>query len=271
MSKMGMAVNNTEVATFHKLVGGNPIYDQELCTAPWRIDINDFAKCDDKSVIELTLDQIKKEHVMLVLAAPSGKRYGNTILINVDDEFLIIDRPNDFTEETTGAFRVYFQDILDVWCFFEVEVINDCSYSLCSSYPDVLYRLQQRRKYRVRVPQNTRAVFWEGDVIHNGGHVRNISSAGMLLCTECEYDKFADNTAIHDIAIALPLHDASGEYDEEEPPVLPVITKGKIVRSFREEGTGLVCHGVSFSDGDEVIAEIEKYVQETKTEKGDEK
>lgn len=264
-------MSNTEVATFHKLVAGNPIYDEELRTAPWRIEINDFARCEDMSVIELTLDQIKKEHVMLVLASPSGQRYGNTILINVEDETLSIDRPNDFDEETSGIFRIYFRDVLDVWCFFEVEVINDCTYSLCATFPEVLYRLQQRKKHRVDAPDNTRAVFWQGDDIHNGGKVKNISSAGMLLCTEYQDEKFAKSTEIHDIAIALPLHESPEGFDEEEQIVLPVITKGKIVRSFREDGTGKVCHGVSFSDGDDAIAKIEKYVQEIRTEKGDEK
>ena len=260
---------NTQLATFHNLVSGNPLYDDELRTAPWRIEINDFARCEDRAVIGLALDEIKKEHVMLVLASSSGKRYGNTILINFDDEYLSIDRPNNFDKETSGVFRIYFRDISEVWCFFEVEVINDCPYSLCATHPEVLYRLQRRRCHRVDVPENTRAVFWQGDMIHNGGEVRNISSAGMLLCTECEEEKFSENTPIHDIAIALPQQESSVEYDEEGNAVLPVITRGRIVRSFREEGTGKVCHGVSFSDDNDVIAEIEKFVQEAIIGNGD--
>ena len=260
---------NSDLHTFHKLVGGNPVYDDELVTAPWLIGINDFASYDDRTVIEFTLEEIKKEHVMLVLASPAGKRYGNTILTNIDDESLGIDRPNGFTEDTTGAFRVYFQDIANVWSFFEVDVIDDCSHNLCSTYPEVLYRLQQRSRYRVDVPGNTRAVFWQGDVIHHGGHVCNISSAGMLLCTENRDEKFAEDTIIHDIAIALPLHKISTESDNAvDKAVLPVITRGRIVRSFREQGTGFVCHGISFSDGDDVISEIDKYVKESRTEKG---
>ena len=254
-------MNNSDVVTYHKLIDGNPIYDEELRTAPWLIDINDFATCDDLSVIEMTLDEIKKKNVMLVLASPSGERYGNTILIDVDDEIISIDRPNGFDEETRGTFRIFFKDISEAWCFFEVEVISECTSSLCSSFPEVLYRLQQRKKHRVDVPENTRAVFWQKDVIHNGGHVRNLSSAGMLLCTECQDEKFAEDTTIHNIAIALPQHEYSAKSDGDDQDVLPIITNGKIVRSFREEETGLVCHGVSFSDGDDVISEIEKFVE----------
>ena len=255
-------------ASYH-LIGGNPLYDDELRTAPWQIAISDYARCDDRNIIELALDEIKKEHVMLVLTSPSGNRYGNTILINVDDEMLTIDRPNCFDEETVSSFRIYYRDITEVWSFFEVEVINDSPHSLCATYPEVLYRLQRRSSHRVDVPSSTRAVFWQGDEIHNGGEVRNISSAGMLLCTEGKEKKFAENTNIHDIAIALPLSESAVEYDGEGSAVLPVVARGRIVRSFHEEGTGKMCHGVSFSDDNDVIAEIEKFVQETMIEKND--
>ena len=262
-------MNNTVMVPFHRLVAGNQVYDDELHIAPWEIEIGDFAMIDDEKVIRQSLNVIKNEHVMLVLSSSSGKRYGNTILINFDSENLSIDRPIDFDQETVNSFRIYFRDINEVWSFFEVEVVSDCPYSLCATYPKVLYRLQRLRRQRIDVPENTRAVFWQGDVIHNGGEVRNISSAGMLLCTEAKEEKFAENTNIHDIAIALPLHESPLGSDEENSTVLPVITGGRIVRSFCEEGTGKICLGVSFSDENNVIAEIEAFVKETMTYKDD--
>jgi len=254
-------MKNLEIKAFEKVVKGNPIYDKDLRIAPWKIDVNDFARIDNSELVEKTLNVIKNDHLMLVLTSEDGVRYGNTILIKFDEESLSIDKPIDFDENTISRFRIYYQDILDVWNFFEVDVISDCMYSLCATYPEAIYRLQRRRHHRINLPEGTRTVFWQDEKIHNGGIVRDISVAGMLICTCETEEKFSEKVEINDIAIALPLHPSANGNDGEDREILPVIKKGRIVRSFRESGTDWVCHGVSFDDELDVEEEIGRFVE----------
>jgi hypothetical protein len=251
----GGGMNNLDFAIYRKKVPGNPLYDDELKTAPWEIEKRDFARSDDQEIIKQSLNMIKNDHGMLVLTSVDGSRYGNTILIKFDQKTLSIDKPIDFDEKTISDFRIYFKDITNVWSFFEVMVINDCPYSLCTTYPDNLYRLQKRRHYRVEMPVGTRTVFWVDDTIHNGGYVKDISTSGMLICTGSTEEKFDDHSTINDIAIALPQHESSEKHDDEERIVLPVINRGQVVRSFRDAETDQICHGIAFCGEDEVAIE----------------
>ena len=261
-------MNSIPFGAFHKQVSGEPVYDDELKTAPWAIAKRDFARIDDRSVIEKTLNVIRNDHVMLVLASVDGHRYGNTILINSDDDTLSIDKPIDFDEETISDFRIYFKDISSVWSFFEVKVLSDCPYNLCATYPENLYRLQRRRRHRVETPVGARTVFWIKDTIHNGGFVKDLSASGMMICTGSADEKFEENSIINDIAVAFPQHHTSEKLDDEDRVVLPVINKGRIVRSFRETETDHVCHGVAFCGDDKETAEqIEMIVQKIENEK----
>jgi hypothetical protein len=263
-------LSNVAIETYHKKVSGDPVYDDELKTAPWAINKRDFARNDDQEVVERTLNVIRNDHVMLVLASIDGHRYGNTILINSDDETLSIDKPIDFDEETISDFRIYFKDITNVWSFFEVTVISDCPYSLCATYPESIYRLQRRRCHRVETPVGTRTVFWIEDTIHNGGYVKDLSASGMMICTGSPEEKFKDNSIVNDIAVALPQHQSSEKRDDEGRIVLPVINTGRIVRSFRDKSTDHVCHGIAFCGEDECTEErIETIVQKIEAEKGD--
>ena len=257
------------ISTYTSNISGNPVYDDDLRTAPWQIDKADFASSEESEVIRRTLNVIKNDHVMLVLASTDGKRYGNTILISYDEDTLSIDKPIDFDEKSISDLRIYFKDISGVWSFFETKVISDCPYNLCATYPEVLYRLKRRRKHRVELPAGTRTVFWVNDEIYNGGYVKDISASGMLICTGCRDEKFNADSTISDIAIALPGHSSSEDRDEEGRIILPVIDKGMIVRSFREDGTDFICHGVAFCAGDNDSERIEEMVDQIRSDNGD--
>jgi hypothetical protein len=263
-TEKGGGMSDLGFATYRKKVSGNPVYDDELKTAPWEIEKRDFSRSDDQEVIEQSLNLIRNDHGMLVLASVDGSRYGNTILIKFDQETLSIDKPIDFDEKTISDFRIYFKDISNVWSFFEVKVISDCPYSLCTTYPENLYRLQRRLRHRTEVPVGTRTVFWVDDTIHNAGYVKDISTSGMMICTGSPEEKFDDHSTISDIAIALPQHKSSEKRDDQGRIVLPVINRGRIVRSFRDAETDHICHGIAFCDEDEVAIEgfINKIVGE---------
>jgi len=249
------------VATFQKLVGGNPLYDDALKRAPWEIESDNYSRIDGPELIEKTLKVIKDDYVLLVLASPEGRRYGNTILVKFDRETLSIDKPIDFDEKSVDRFRIYFQDILGIWSFFEVRTVADCNVSLCATFPETLYRLQRRHYHRVEVPAGTRTVFWEENQLRDGGFVKDISATGMLICTGTTEQKFQENTVVQEIAIALPFTRSSRENDDSYRVVLPVIRQGRIVRSFRDVDTGHICHGVAFECEQEAEQQLARYVE----------
>lgn len=262
-------MNKREITTFQKLVSGNPLYDQELKRAPWKIESDNYARIESADLIEKSLNVIKKDYVTLILASLDGRRYGNTILIKFDRETLSIDKPVDFDEKAIDWFRIYFQDILGVWSFFEVKTLAECTISLCSTYPEALYRLHRRQYHRVELPQGTRTVFWEGNQLRDGGFVKDISAAGMLICTGSKDEQFLENTVINEIAIALPFQAASGKNGDQERVVLPVIHKGRIVRSFKDGETGQFCHGVAFESEQDTERQLAGYVESIKGGKPD--
>lgn len=262
-------MDKKEITPFHKLVSGNPLYDQELKRAPWKIESDNYARIDSPELLEKSLNVLKNDYVTLVLASLDGRRYGNTILIKFDRETLSIDKPVDFDEKSIGWFRIYFQDILGVWSFFEVKTLSECPFSLCSTYPEALYRLHRRQYHRVELPKGTRTVFWEGNQLRDGGFVKDISAAGMLICTGSKEEQFLENTVINEIAIALPFHPSANKKDAQERLVLPVIRKGTIVRSFKDSETEQICHGVAFESEQETERQLTSYLETVKAGKPD--
>jgi hypothetical protein len=253
-----------EGAFYQKMVTGNPLYDQELKRAPWEIESDNYARIASPELIEKSINVIKNDYVMLVVASLDGHRYGNTILVKFDRETLSIDKPVDFDEKSIDWFRIYFQDILGIWSFFEVRTISECAFSLCATYPEALYRLQRRQYHRVEVPKGTRTVFWEDNQLRDGGVVMDISAAGMLICPGFKEEKFHDNTVINEIAIAMPFHPSANKNEGQERVELPVIRKGRIVRSFKDSETDLFCHGVAFESEQEAEQELARYVEKVK-------
>lgn len=262
-------MSNKKITTFQKLVSGNPLYDKELKLAPWKIESDNYARIDSPELVERSLNVIKNGYVTLILASLDGRRYGNTILVKFDTETLSIDKPADFDEKSIDWFRIYFQDILGVWSFFKVKTISECTFSLCATYPEALYRLHRRQYHRVELPEGTRTVFWEGNHLRDGGIVKDISAAGMLICTGSKEEQFSENTEINEISIALPCHLSTNNLDDQERVFLPLIHKGRIVRSFKDLETGRFCHGVAFESEQDTERQLASYVESIKVAKPD--
>ncbi|MEN8136012.1 MAG: hypothetical protein ABFS18_10845 [Thermodesulfobacteriota bacterium] len=252
-------MSSSKVVTYERVVSGSQIYDDDLGIAPWKIDDADFTVSIDHELIGEVLDNIKAERSLLVLASGDGCRYGNTILIRFDGESLSIDKPIDFAGTCPPFFRIYFQDATGRWSFFEVATINDLPFNLCTSFPVILYQLKKRRCHRINVPDITTAVFRHGGNLHGGCLVKNISASGMLLCTDSIDEKISNRGMVNDIALVLPQDQPSGKVEGEGHVVLPVVSKGRVVRSFVEKKTDLICLGISFSGDSAVMAGLDSF------------
>lgn len=204
-------MSNVGINTLKRVVTGNPIYDDELKIAPWEIAAADFAVCPDRALIGGALENILAEHALLVLTSMDGRRYGNTILVKVDDDCLEIDRPFDFHESGISSCRAFFKDITGVWCFFELEVVKVTTFGLFTALPVTLHRLHKRQHHRVRVPAGTRVLFRHGGLLHENFLLKNLSSSGMLICTDSGAEDFAENSDITEISLAMAPKRSSGQ------------------------------------------------------------
>lgn len=236
-------MSRAALATYERVVTGNPVYDDDLKVAPWEIDVADFVVSKDSKIIGRTLEDIRTEHALLVLTSLDGIRYGNTILVQFDDETLDIDRPIDFDKAAIPSFRIFFRDITGVWCFFEVEVINDCPFNLCTTLPDAVYRLHKRQYQRVNVPAGTKVLFRHGDNLHRDYLVKNLSASGMLICADSD-GELAENIDVTDITLELPSNWFAAA-TTAAASLLPIVKNGLIVRSFGGRGD-LIYLGISF-------------------------
>lgn len=253
---------NEEGSILRKTITGNPLYDLELERAPWEIKDDHFGRIDSRELIAKSLAVIKKDNVLLVLASLDGRRYGNTILMDFDRDGLTIERPNNF-EKSIDRFRIYFKDILGVWSFFQVQTgaVSEDEDALVATFPEAMHCLQTRQYQRVAVPEGTRADFWENDQRRSGGLVKDISAGGMLIYTGSTDEQFRLGTIINDIAITLPAGAAPTRKSGSPRTALPVIKKGRIVRTFRDRVDNQVCHGVAFEAEGESEGELARYIE----------
>jgi len=252
-------------SALNKLVTGNPLYDQELERAPWEIASDHYYRIDSPELIEKSLNVIKNDTALLVLASLDGQRYGNTILISFDQETLSIDMPNNFDVNTVKSFLIYFRDILGVWSFLQVNTISECDAVLKATYPETLYRLQRRQYQRVNVPLGTQAAFREEEQLRDGGMVKDISAGGMLIAFAASEAQLPPGTSISQIAITLPLPASSMDEHDAEPVLLPVIRKGRVVRMFNDSESNQSCYGIAFEADGDAIQELAGYIEVIKS------
>lgn len=246
-----------------KVITGNPLYDQELELAPWEIKTDHFGRIDCRELLTKTLDRLKQDHALLVLASVDGQRYANTILLDFDRDGLTIDRPNSLDEISVDWLRVYFQDLLGVWSFFQVQarVVGEDLEAIRTTFPEAVYRLRTRRYHRVVVPQGTRAQFREKGQPQEEGSVRDLGAGGMLICPAATGAPIPLDTEIFDIVITLPLSVSAAREREPPPAALPVIKKGRIIRSYLDSADNRLCLGVAFEADAESAEELANSIE----------
>ena len=92
--------------------------------------------------------------------------------------------------------------------------------------------------------------------------VHDLSAAGMLMCNDPAEGEYATDSIINDIVVSIPPRGSAGEVSTARK-VLPLICRGRIVRSFVDQETQRPCYGVSFHyDSNYVKETISQVVSE---------
>ncbi len=225
---------------------------------PWLADQNGFAISKDRPDIAQTMDYLKDNRVTLTLVDDAGGICLQSLLVNIVDGSLQVDKPLDWSEEV-DSFRVFFRDKDQRWSFFMASSLAGYPFSLSIAMPEALYTLQRRAFNRVKVPAGTRALVKREDEAMTTIFVYDLSVAGMLMCSDPAEGEYATDSLISDIVISIPPGKAAGEVSIARK-VLPLIGRGRIVRSFVDQETLRPCYGVSFHYDSQYVQENIKQV-----------
>jgi hypothetical protein len=206
---------------------------------PWKFDAASFAALQGGDRIAAILDEAREEHLFFTPVADDGRTFSQSLLIGRNAGIVQVDRPLDW-DKTLSAFRLFFRRSNGLWFGFRVTDFDLNPFTLSFPQPAELCFLQRRQSPRVAMPNGTRAMLRKDGQFLNSFFVRDISVAGMLICTGSAASGIEVNARLRDIVISIPGQDSS--------PVrtLPPIDNGQVVRTFFEEENNTFCHGVSF-------------------------
>ena len=215
--------------------------DQDL---PWQLPEESYHPVEDAEQISKVFAGVRSSHGLMTLVPDAGQVFEKCLLMNIEEGMLHIDKPLDWNDHN-GSFRVFFRDHDDYWRFFRTNNYTHNPFSLSVEVPDTLFLLQRRRYKRVAVPPGTRAMVKTGRDLMTTVCVRDISASGMLFCDSATTDEYPVDDLFQDILISLPRTNGS---DATAPvrKVMPLISSGRVVRSFVDENTKRPCFGISF-------------------------
>ena len=101
---------------------------------------------------------------------------------------------------------------------------------------------EKRRFKRIPAPVGTTALFKNIDGSLEKLHVRDISVIGMLVCGYNSAKRYPINSTINDILIDIPPDELNAG-----SRISLLIDNCKIVRSFFEQDSKILCHGIELT------------------------
>lgn len=208
--------------------------------SPWEFSESSFLVEGDRERIDKALKEAKGNHLSLSLVPEDGRVFTQSLLISLSDDGLLIDKPLEW-DDNIGTFRLFFRGLNGRWLFFRTGVTQIMPFSLSLARPGEVFVLQRRSHQRITVPQGTRAILKKDGRMLNSFYVRDLSPAGMLVCTASPSTGLVVESILSDIVISLP--DDGAKLGR----VLPPIDQGQVVRTFVEEESHIFCHGIVFN------------------------
>lgn len=231
---------------------------------PWLADRGRFLRANDPGYIAGILQYLKDNHVPLTLVVDGGGIPRPSLVIDISKGSVQIDKPLEW-DAGTGSFRVFYRDMGQMWSFFSVYDFSVDPFRLVTALPDELFFLQKRACPRVAFPPGTRALIKRDNQAMSTVFVHDLSSAGMLICNDPADGEYDRDSIISDIVVSIPARSDNGRGGSARK-VLPLISRGQIVRSYRDQETMRPCYGVSFQHDSryveetigQVVAEVER-------------
>ena len=189
----------------------------------------------------MALEEAKIKHLDLTVVTGDGQVFRQILLNSLSADGLVIDKPLAW-DDKIDSFRLFFRSLDGRWLFLRTRVAQIMPFSLALPQPTELFVLQRRSQQRILVPSGTRAMLKKDGRLLTSFYVRDLSPAGMLVCTASASSGLSlDSSNLNDIVITLPGHGV------ERGRVLPPIDNGRVVRTFYAEEDQIYCHGIAFN------------------------
>ena len=229
-------------------------------TVGWATEEGGYEVTGSPQLIRNALARLKKKHVFIVLLH-KGYQSGNTIVVNFNEQFLLIDKPMDWTT-SHSRFRVVFKDEANVWNHFTVPVVGASKDTLKTKIPTELFRLQRRAHFRIEVPSGCRAQFTRKERVFRGAEVVNISAGGLMVCLKRREPIIgkASDASLQDLQIIIP--GSGGVGGEEDNSILISVAKSEVKRESVDRDKGQLCLGIEFYPNAQEEHELFKYVRQ---------
>lgn len=212
--------------------------------APWLMEGKSdlFPDIMQGSVSEL-LGGIRDNRLTII--TDGGRVYEQYQSLEISNGKIKIEKPHGW-KAPTESFHVFFKNRNNSWNFFQAE--NSVCYPAAIQIdpPKKIFFLQKRRFHRVLAPIGTKAIFRGHDNHLDTAHVQDISEGGMLVCINSAQDRYPADSIIEDIFITIPPKIKKDQANIVRR-ITPLISNGKVVRSFYDQEHSISSYGISFS------------------------
>ncbi|MFH1216355.1 MAG: hypothetical protein V1706_07630 [Pseudomonadota bacterium] len=198
------------------------------------------------------------ENRLFVTVLHKDYQSGGTLVIDVNDKTVILDKPRDWPGSHATA-RVVFRNATKLWCHFTGVVTATKADSLQLKFPEELFMLQRRKHYRINLPDGSNATF-----LYNQKkcklNIEDLSAGGMLLYTKDGIGLPEPQHTIKNIIITVPSDEKAA--DSENELLRFKVKEAEVVRLFRNETYRTFCLGVNFSLSSGEEERIMKYIRQ---------
>lgn len=215
--------------------------DKKTSCQQWVGDDSGYEKTRSRPVISHLLKHLKNNRTPLTIVT-NGYQAGPTILFDINEEVLHLDKPVDWPGKATiksrknVPLRVIFRDAAHKWNHFDVKVVGNDVDTLFLSLPKTLYRLERRNHYRVPAPSGAMISFSCNEARYDKGILNDISAGGMMISIPGTFK--AEGKQLKDIDITLPIAEDDMKHIH--------IPKGTIVRYQKDNVANQAALGVAF-------------------------
>ena len=180
----------------------------------------------------------------LAIVSEDGKIYEQHQFLKIQNEKIQLNRPPNW-QSHNSSFHLLLKNKGNIWNFFSPKNITTYQSFFLFNPPQKIFFLQRRRYKRVAAPAGTKAIFRGPEQEVDCAHIQNISEGGMLIGKNSGIEKYPIGTIINEILIAIPSKTKKGLKNVSRK-IIPVISKGKIVRSLLNQERSISSYGLSF-------------------------
>jgi hypothetical protein len=203
--------------------------------AGWVQDEVGYQRTSSRTIINNLLKSLMKKRRFLCLRRKDGYQSGNTVLVEVAENRLAIDKPVDWPGGGAPVTLIFRDDhMLINHCTVKVTAVT--TDTVYTAFPGTVYQLQRRSHYRVGVPRASRASMTVRGEYLPGFFLHDISASGILVSRRDE-QLLAEGDELSDISLDIAAEDGRGA-------TVIAISQGEVTRTFTRSRTGLYYAGI---------------------------